>query len=89
MTMRTTIPSASRRAFVGLGPAFLQPPSQHRRWSLRRRDWRSFPRLERLCAARALDGLGNRRKCRKGCYRCAVAEQAAAKILLGRESREL
>jgi hypothetical protein len=34
MTMRTTMPIASRRAFVGLGSAFLQPPFQHRREAL-------------------------------------------------------
>jgi len=30
MTMKATMPIASRRTFVGLGAAFLRPPSHHR-----------------------------------------------------------
>ena len=45
MTMRTAMPIASRRAFVGLGAA---AAFQHWRGALRRRDWRPFPRLDKV-----------------------------------------
>ena len=45
MTVKPTLPIASRRSVVGLG-GFLRPPYQHRREALRRRNRRPFPRLE-------------------------------------------
>jgi hypothetical protein len=84
MTMRTTVPIASRRAFVGLEAAaalsasaiVATPPGVA-----------SVPAPRKVVRCQSSGRIGQQAKMRKCCYRCAVAEQAAAKTLLGRDSR--
>jgi hypothetical protein len=69
MTMRTAMPIASRRAFVGLGP---QPP------------FHPFPRLDKVVRCQSSGRIVQEAKMPQ-----MLLSLPAAKILLGRDSREL